>query len=189
MRFGYARVSKNDQSLDVQVQKLSDAGCDEIFKEKISGAKDNRPQLNLMISKLRKGDMVCVVRLDRLGRRMLKLIELINDFKNKGIGFVSLENDIDTGNPVGMLLFNICAAFSEMERQLIKERIRAGLEAAHKKGRKGGRPKVITPETLEKIKSFKKSDEFSVTAICKMLQISRTTYYRVITLIDNDQAI
>lgn len=187
MRFGYARVSKNDQSLDVQIQKLTDVGCDEIFKEKISGAKDNRAQLNLMISKLRKGDTVCVVRLDRLGRRMLKLIELINEFKDKGIGFVSLENDIDTGTPIGMLLFNICAAFSEMERQLIKERVRAGLEAAHKKGRKGGRPKVITPETIEKIKSFKRSDEFSVTAICKMLQIGRTTYYRAIAIIGEDK--
>ncbi len=186
MRFGYARVSKNDQSLDVQVQKLTDAGCDEIFKEKISGAKDNRAQLNLMISKLRKGDMVCVVRLDRLGRRMLKLIELINEFKDKGIGFVSLENDIDTGTPIGMLLFNICAAFSEMERQLIKERVKAGLEAAHKKGRKGGRPKVMTSETIEKIKSFKKSDEFSVTEICKMLQISRTTYYRAIAIVEEN---
>ena len=186
MRFGYARVSKNDQSLDVQVQKLTDAGCDEIFKEKISGAKDNRPQLNLMISKIRKGDSVCVVRLDRLGRRMLKLIELINEFKDKGVGFVSLENDIDTGNPIGMLLFNICAAFSEMERQLIKERVKAGLEAAHKKGRKGGRPKIMTLEMIEKIKSFKKSEEFSVTAICKMLQIARTTYYRAIAIIERD---
>lgn len=186
MRFGYARVSKNDQSLDIQVQKLTEAGCDEIFKEKISGAKDNRAQLNLMIGKLRKGDTVCVVRLDRLGRRMLKLIELINEFKEKGVGFVSLENDIDTGNPMGMLLFNICAAFSEMERQLIKERVRAGLEAAHKKGRKGGRPKIMTSEIIEKIKSFKKSEEFSVTAICKMLQIARTTYYRAVAIIEKD---
>jgi DNA invertase Pin-like site-specific DNA recombinase len=185
MKFGYARVSKNDQSLDIQIQKLTTAGCDEIFKEKISGAKDKREQLNLMISKLRKGDIVCVVRLDRLGRRMLKLIELINEFKGKGVGFVSLENDIDTGNPIGMLLFNVCAAFSEMEQQLIKERVKAGLEAAHKKGRKGGRPKIMTPEKIEKIKSFKKSDEFSVTAICKMLQISRTSFYRAIALFDN----
>lgn len=189
MRFGYARVSKNDQSLDIQVQKLTAAGCDEIFKEKISGAKDKREQLNLMISKLRKGDTVCVVRLDRLGRRMLKLIELINEFQDKGVGFVSLENDIDTGNPIGMLLFNICAAFSEMEQQLIKERVKAGLEAAHKKGRKGGRPKIMTLEKIEKIKSFKKSDEFSVTAICKMLQISRTSFYRAIALIGNGNSI
>ena len=85
MKFGYARVSKNDQSLDVQIQKLTAAGCNEIFQEKISGAKDNRVQLNLLMGKLRKGDTICVVRLDRLGRRMIKLIDLINGFKVKGI--------------------------------------------------------------------------------------------------------
>ena len=84
MKFGYARVSKNEQSLDVQVQKLTQAGCDEIFQEKISGSKDDRSQLNLLVSKLRKGDTICVVRLDRLGRRMAKLVELINEFKTKG---------------------------------------------------------------------------------------------------------
>ena len=83
MKFGYARVSKNDQSLDIQIQKLKQSGCDEIFQEKVSGAKDSRPQLKLLLDKLRKGDAVCVVRLDRLGRRMTKLIELINDFKAK----------------------------------------------------------------------------------------------------------
>ena len=88
----------------------------EIFKEKISGAKDDRSELNLLISKLRKGDTICVVRLDRLGRRMTKLIELINDFKVKNIEFVALENNIDTRTPIGMLLFTVCAAFSEMER-------------------------------------------------------------------------
>ena len=91
MKFGYARVSKNDQSLDVQIQKLTGAGCDEIFMEKVSGVKDDRKELNRLMDKLRKGDTVCVVRLDRLGRRMLKLIQLINDFKQKGINFVSLE--------------------------------------------------------------------------------------------------
>ncbi len=131
MKFGYARVSKNDQSLDVQIQKLTAAGCNEIFQEKISGAKDNRVQLNLLMGKLRKGDTICVVRLDRLGRRMIKLIDLINGFKVKGIEFISLENNIDTTTPMGMLLFSMCAAFSEMERELIKERVKAGLDAAH----------------------------------------------------------
>ena len=84
MKFGYARVSKNEQSLDVQIQKLTAAGCDEIFQEKISGAKDDRPQLKALMGKLRKGDILCVVRLDRLGRRMMKLVELINDFKDYG---------------------------------------------------------------------------------------------------------
>ena len=92
MKFGYARVSKNEQSLDVQIQKLTAAGCDEIFQEKISGAKDDRPQLKALMEKLRKGDILCVVRLDRLGRRMMKLVDLINEFKEKGIEFVSLEN-------------------------------------------------------------------------------------------------
>jgi DNA invertase Pin-like site-specific DNA recombinase len=180
MKFGYARVSKNDQSLDVQIQKLTAAGCNEIFQEKISGAKDNRVQLNLLMGKLRKGDTICVVRLDRLGRRMIKLIDLINGFKVKGIEFISLENNIDTTTPMGMLLFSMCAAFSEMERELIKERVKAGLDAAHSKGRKGGRPKALTTDKLKTLKSLMQSEEFSVTKICIMVGISRSVYYRAI---------
>ena len=181
MKFGYARVSKNEQSLEIQIEKLTQAGCHEIYKEKISGAKDDRTQLNLLLGKLRAGDTVCVVRLDRLGRRMTKLIELINDFKNRGIEFVSLENNIDTTTPMGMLLFTICAVFSQMERELIKERVKAGLEAAHSKGRKGGRPKALTTDKLKKLKSLTKSEDFSVTEICHMVGISRSVYYRAIT--------
>ena len=180
MKFGYARVSKNEQSLEIQIEKLTQAGCHEIYKEKISGAKDDRTQLNLLLGKLRAGDTVCVVRLDRLGRRMTKLIELINDFKNRGIEFVSLENNIDTTTPMGMLLFTICAAFSQMERELIKERVKAGLEAAHSKGRKGGRPKALTTDKLKKLKSLTKTEDFSVTEICHMVGISRSVYYRAI---------
>ena len=181
MKFGYARVSKNDQSLEIQIQKLKEARCEEIFTEKVSGAKDNRTELNRMMEKLRKGDTVCVVRLDRLGRRMMKLIELINQFKEKEVSFISLENNIDTTTPIGMVLFNMCAAFSEMERELIREHVvKAGLEAAHKKGRKGGRPKALTPQKLETLLSLKKSEEFSVTQICKMAGISRSVYYRAI---------
>lgn len=180
MKFGYARVSKNDQSLDIQVQKLSAADCDEIFKEKISGAKDDRTQLKLMLNKLRQGDTVCVVRLDRLGRRMIKLVELINEFKAKGIEFVSLENNIDTTTPIGMLLFNMCAAFSEMERELIRERVKAGLSAAHAKGRKGGRPKSLTVEKATKLRSLLKTGEFSVKQMCEMVDISRSVFYRSI---------
>jgi DNA invertase Pin-like site-specific DNA recombinase len=180
MKFGYARVSKNDQSLDVQIQKLTAVGCDEIFMEKVSGAKDERIELNRLMNKLRKGDTVCVVRLDRLGRRMLKLIELIKDFKEKGIHFVSLENNIDTTTPMGMLLFSMCAAFSEMERTLIKERVKAGLEAAHRQGRKGGRPKALTTEKWETLKSLKKSNDFSVTKICQIVGITKSVYYRAL---------
>ena len=178
MKFGYARVSKNDQSLEIQIQKLKGAGCDEIFMEKVSGAKDNRTELNRLMEKLRKGDVICVVRLDRLGRRMIKLIELINGFKEKGIEFVSLENNIDTTTTLGMVLFSMCAAFSEMERELIRERVKAGLDAAHQKGRKGGRPKALTPTKLETLLSLKKSGEFSVSQICIMAGVTRSVYYR-----------
>lgn len=181
MKFGYARVSKNDQSLDIQIQKLNHAGCDEIFMEKISGANDDRTELTRLMEKLRRGDSVFVVRLDRLGRRMMKLVELISNFKEKGVEFISLENNIDTTTPLGMVLFNMCAAFSEMERELIRERVKAGLDAAHKKGRRGGRPKALTPEKLETLISLKKSDKFSVNQICKMAGVTRSVYYRAIT--------
>jgi DNA invertase Pin-like site-specific DNA recombinase len=183
MKFGYARVSKNEQSLEIQIEKLKKAGCQEIYQEKVSGSKDDRSQLNLLIGRLREGDTICVVRLDRLGRRMTKLIELINDFKKNGIEFISLENNIDTTTPMGMLLFTMCAAFAEMERTLITERVKAGLDAAHSKGRKGGRPKALTAEKLKKLKSLIKSKEFSVTEICKMVEISRSVYYRATVLL------
>jgi DNA invertase Pin-like site-specific DNA recombinase len=180
MKFGYARASKNEQNLEIQIQKLKYAKCEEIFTEKASGAKDSRPELAKLLSKLRRGDTVYVVRLDRLGRRMTKLIELINDFKDDGVEFVSLENNIDTTTPLGMVLFSMCAAFSEMERELIRERVKAGLDAAHKKGRRGGRPKSMTASKLEMLLSLKKSEEFSVTQICNMVGITRSVYYRAI---------
>jgi DNA invertase Pin-like site-specific DNA recombinase len=178
MKFGYARVSKNDQSLDIQIKKLHDAGCHEIFQEKISGVKEDRQELNALMSKLRAGDTVYVVRLDRLGRRMLKLVEMINDFKEKDIHFVALENNIDTTTPLGMVLFTMCAAFSEMERELIRERVKAGVQAAHAKGRKGGRPKALTPSKQALLTSLCQNDALSVTQICKLVGITRSVYYR-----------
>lgn len=178
MKFGYARVSKEIQSLDIQIKKLKEAGCDEIFSEKVSGAKDDRKQLQELLSRVRSGDTVCVVRLDRLGRRMMKLVSLINDLHNKGVQFVSLENNIDTTTPMGMLLFNVCAAFSEMERELIKERVSAGVEAARSKGRKGGRPKSLDEKGIDKLMRLKNSGELSVKQICEVMNISKSVYYR-----------
>ncbi|HAU0671955.1 TPA: recombinase family protein [Legionella pneumophila] len=169
-------VYTNDQSLGIQIQKLKDAGCDEIFSEKVSGAKNDRKELNSLLAKLRKGDTVCVVRLDRLGRRMIKLAEMILDFKERGINFESLDNKIDTSTPMGMLMFNVCAAFSEMERELIRERVQAGVDAA--KGRVGGRPRSLTTEKANQLRKLKKSGEFSVKQICEIVGISRSIYYR-----------
>ena len=111
---------------------------------------------------------------------MTKLIELINNFKNKEIEFVSLENNIDTSNPMGMLLFSICATLSEMERTLITERVKAGLYAAHKRGRKGGRPKSLTRDKLKTFQSLLKNNDLSVSQKCKMIGISRSVYYRTV---------
>jgi len=180
LKFGYARVSKNEQNLDVQIKKLTDAGCEEIFQEKISGAKDDRPQLKALMAKLRKDDTLCVVRLDRLGRRMMKLVELINQFKEKGIEFVSLENNLDTSTHIGMLLFNICAAFSEMERELIRERVKAGLDSAKQQGRTGGRPKALTDERSHAVRALRNSGKMSVKTICEAMKISRSVFYRCI---------
>lgn len=173
-------MSKNEQSLDVQIQKLTDAGCEEIFQEKISGAKDDRPQLKALMEKLRRGDTLCVVRLDRLGWRMMKLVELINDFKGKGIEFVSLENNLDTSTHMGMLLFNICAAFSEMERELIRERVKGGLDSAKQQGRKGGRPKALTDERADAIRALRQTEKMSIKNICDTMKISRSVFYRCI---------
>jgi DNA invertase Pin-like site-specific DNA recombinase len=134
-----------------------------------------------MLSKLHKRDTVCVVRLGRLGRHMIKLVKLISEFKAKGIEFILLGNHIDTTTPMGMLLFNMCAAFSEMERELIRERLKAGLYAAHAKGRRGGRPKSLTSNKLNTLESLKKSGEFSVKQICEMVGFSRSVYYRAIS--------
>ena len=109
---------------------------------------------------------------------MMKLTEMILDFKDKCINFESLDNNIDTSTPMGMLMFNICAAFSEMERELIRERVQAGIDTAKDKGRIGGRPRTITNEKAEKLKCLKKSGEFSVKQICEMVGVSRSAYYR-----------
>ena len=180
MKFGYARVSTQEQSLDVQIKKLKDFGCDEIYSEKISGNSSLRPELEKLLSRLRKGDTLCVVRLDRLGRRMIQLIEFINDFKEKGIEFVSLDNHIDTSTPMGMLLFNICAAFSQMERELIKERVNAGLASAREKGNHGGRPTVLSPDKRQLLETLHLAGNMSSTQIYKTVGISRATYFREI---------
>lgn len=137
---------------------------------------------------MRKGDTVIVTRLDRLGRRMIKLIDLIDEFKLKGVQFISLDNNIDTSTPIGMLLFTMCAAFAEMERTLITERIKAGVALAHSLCRKGGRPRSLSIDKHKKLKSLIQVNDFSVTEICKMVGISRSVYYRSIAEFKNKNA-
>lgn len=141
MTYGYARVSTGDQTTDLQQDALEKAGCNRIFTDVASGAKAHRPELDHMLDLLREGDTVVVWKLDRLGRSMQNLVELINDFDARGVQFRSLTESIDTSTPGGTLIFNIFGSLAQFERDLIRERTRAGLEAARARGRTGGRPR------------------------------------------------
>ena len=145
MKIGYARVSTKDQNLELQTAALQKAACEKIYKETQSAVKE-RPELQSMLNHLRQGDVVVVWKLDRLGRSLKHLIDLVSDFREKGIEFISLNDSIDTTTVTGRLTFNIFASFAEFERELIRERTMAGLQAARERGRIGGRKKGLSPE-------------------------------------------
>lgn len=178
MLIGYARVSTADQNLDLQSDALEKAGCEEIFSDKVSGAKSEREGLRNAISHLRKGDKLVVWKLDRLGRSLGHLIETINILEGQGIGFQSLQENIDTTTSGGKLIFHIFGALAEFERDLVRERTQAGLAAARARGRKGGRRKAMTPKQVEMAKALKKDPKNTVQDICTTLGVSRSTLYR-----------
>ncbi len=148
MLIGYARVSTHDQTLNLQLDRLEEAGCTRIFEDHISGTKAERPGLADALSHLRAGDTLVVWRLDRLGRSLRNLIDTITELQQQGIGFKSLQENIDTTNSGGKLIFHVFGALAEFERELIKERTQAGLEAARARGKVGGRPKALSQGRL-----------------------------------------
>lgn len=152
MKLGYARVSTTDQSLDLQINALQAAGAEKIYKDRASGAKSQRPGLDSLLSHARKGDVIVIWRLDRLARSISHLIELMQDFDGRGIGLISCTENIDTTTPTGKLMFHICGAFAEFERNLIIERTNAGLEAARAQGIHGGRRRVLDDTKKEAIR-------------------------------------
>ncbi len=181
MRFGYARVSTKEQKLSLQIDALVDAGCERVFKEKESGTKSERPALMEMLNQLRKGDMVVVWKLDRLGRSLKDLINLVSKFEERGVGFQSLQDNIDTTTPSGKLVFHLFAALAEFERDIISERTKAGLTAARARGRKGGRPKGLSKKAQDKARlaeSLYQERNQSINEICDHLDISKPTLYR-----------
>lgn len=183
---GYARVSTNGQELQMQLDALKKEGCakDDIFKDKASGAKAARPGLEACLATLKEGDTLLVWRLDRLGRSMRHLIELIEELRKRKVAFKSLgDGAIDTTTASGELVFNVFASLAQFERRLIQERTKAGLTAARARGRLGGRkpitasdPRVQTAQKMHADKSMPVAD------ICKSLQISRATLYRYVAL-------
>ena len=150
MDIGYARVSTGEQTLDLQLDALQVAGCGKVYEETASGAKAERPVLEEVLSYVRKGDTLVVWRLDRLGRSLQHLIDVVAALAERGIGFKSLTEQIDTTTPGGKLIFHVFGALAEFERDLIRERTHAGLAAARARGRLGGRPrKLADPRQLE----------------------------------------
>src|SRR5205823_5211771 len=183
MLVGYARVSTSDQTLNLQKDALEKIGCIKIFTDIISGSTTERQGLDDTLSFVREGDTLVVWRLDRLGRSLKHLIETITNLNNRKIGFKSIQENIDTTTSGGKLIFHIFGALAEFERDIIKERTQAGLQAARARGRLGGRPKakaLNTPKKITLAQSLYNDKNNTIDEICKTLNISRATLYRYI---------
>ena len=181
MLVGYARVSTAEQTLALQEDALRAAGCERIFTDTMSGAKAERPGLGEALAYLRPGDALAVWRLDRLGRSLQALIATLSGLEGRGIGFRSLTEQLDTTTSGGKLIFHVFGALAEFERDLIRERTRAGLAAARARGRQGGRPKKLgTPAKVAMARALYDDKRHSVAAICTTLGISRATLYRYV---------
>lgn len=183
MIVGYARVSTTDQTLNLQQDALSQAGCERLFTDTMSGAKAERPGLAQALEFMREGDVLVVWKLDRLGRSLKNLIEVVSKLSEAGIGFRSLTESIDTTTSSGKLIFHIFGALAEFERDLIRERTAAGLVAARARGRQGGRPRAAAlsdPKKVALALSLYNDKNNSIDDICATLRVSRSTLFRYI---------
>ena len=191
MIFAYARISTHGQNLEGQIDELKKSGYDEIFIDKASGAKTNRPELEKLQDRVRQGDTVKIYRLDRLERSLPHLISLVETFKEKGVDLVSLCDHINTQTASGKLMFHMFSAMADFERNLLVERTQVGLKAARARGRMGGRPKGLAPEAINKAQialSLYDAGEMSVMDIMKRLGIgSKSTFYKYIRFAKSNQ--
>jgi len=177
VNIGYARISTDDQNLALQRDALTAAGCDPIYEDTKSGAKADRPGLKLALEVARAGDLLVVWRLDRLGRSLSDLIGLSKTLERRGVGLKSLKEQIDTTSSGGRLVFHMFGALAEFERDLIRERTQAGLAAARARGRKGGRPKLLSPERRKLTVQLYREQRHTVLEICRLMGISKPTLY------------
>lgn len=175
MRIGYARVSTQDQDPQLQLDALAQAGCEDIFSEKQSGATKERPVLEQCLRHLRKGDTLVVWRLDRLGRSLKDLVEIITALESREVGFQSIKENIDTTNAGGRLIFHIFGALAEFEHALIRERTKAGLEAARARGRVGGRKPSLSKADIKKAAAMLSDPMITKTEVAKHFCVSRVT--------------
>lgn len=180
MLIGYARISTDDQTHILQLDALKQEGCEKIFQDTASGAKTERPGLNEALDFVRKDDTLVVWRLDRLGRSLKHLLELMSALEEKAIHFKSLQENIDTSTSGGKLIFHMFGALAEFERNLIRERTMAGLAAARARGRTGGRPKKLNEVKLKLLHKLYEERQHSIKEICEMLGVSKSTVYSYI---------
>jgi len=180
MKIGYCRVSTNDQNLDLQKDALKKAGCKKIFEDVISGAKSKRPGLNEITEYAREGDSIVVWRLDRLGRSLKDLINIVGKFETRGVELESLHESINTKSSSGKLYFHMFASLAEFERNIISERTKAGLDAARARGRLGGRPKGLSKSKRKHAVDLYNSKEKSIKDICEIMSISKPTLYKYV---------
>lgn len=181
MKLGYARVSTQDQNLSLQLDALQEAGCQRIFQEKASGSKMERPELSKLLDIIRPGDTLIIWKLDRLGRSLNHLIELVTWLETNQVGLVSLNDPVDTTTAQGRLVFRIFASLAEFEREVIRERTLAGLASARRRGQLLGRPKGLSKAAQQKARiaeSLYKESTYSVEQIARELHLSKTTLYK-----------
>lgn len=178
IRIGYARVSTDDQMLDLQLDALTTSGCDTVYKETASGKSAVRPELAQCLKALRTGDVLVVWRLDRLGRSLSDLVRIVSELEQRGIGFESLTEKIDTTSAAGKLTFHVFAALAEFERNMIRERTKAGLDAARARGRTGGRKPALSDKQVREVKALMADPQIHVSDVAKKYGVSRTTLYK-----------
>lgn len=178
MIIGYARVSTDDQNLDAQLDALGAAGAKRIFSDKITGSARTRPQLDLMIDQLRDGDVVVVTMYDRLARSLRDLLDIVEAIRDRGAGFRSLAEDIDTTTPAGRLVFHVFASIAWFERERNSERTKEGLAAARKRGRVGGRPPVLTAAQRDEVKRMRDDEHRPLAKIARLFKVSTKTVRR-----------
>lgn len=181
MLIGYARVSTDDQDLALQLDALNEIGCNRIYQEKESGGKDDRAELQAALDYMREGDTLVVWRLDRLGRNLKHLIQVVEQLKQQGKHFRSVTEEINTGTATGTLVFHLFCALAEFERNLTRERVNAGLKAARARGRLGGRKRTITDKVIRQIGAdLKANPDIPITQLCADHGISRASFYSVV---------
>jgi len=178
MIIGYARVSTDGQNLDAQTDALKAAGAGKLFADKISGSKRERPELDRMLDQLRDGDVVTVTKYDRLARSLKDLLEIVEAIRERGAGFRSLAEDIDTTTPAGRLVFHVFASIAQFERERISERTREGLQAAKARGRVGGRPPALTTAQKAEARRMRDDEHRSISEIARLFKVSERTVRR-----------